>query len=346
MALLKVEALTVEYRTRGGPLRAVAEVSFELGRGESLGIVGESGSGKSTLAAAILRILPDNGRIVGGRILLDGLDLTRLPEGAMRRLRWRRVAMVFQAAMNSWNPVLTIGDQIVEAIRTHEPQVTRQQARERVAELFAAVGLPPERMDQYPHQFSGGMRQRAAIAMALAGRPQLLIADEPTTALDVIVQERVWREMEALRRRLGTALLYISHDVALVAQVTERMGVMYAGRLVELGRSAEVVRQPRHPYTAGLIAALPTLTGSRQELATIPGEPPDPLALPAGCAFHPRCPYADPRCRRELPPLEAAGGGSRQVACWHPVSGQDVRADFAALGAGGPATLPAGGGRR
>ena len=333
MALLRVESLSVEYRTRRGTVRAVAEVSFSLARGESLGIVGESGCGKSSLAAAILKVLPDNARIAGGHVYLDGVDLVPLSETRMRPLRWRRVAMVFQAAMNAWNPVYTVGDQIVEAIQTHEPHVTRQQARERIAELFAMVGLPPDCMDQYPHQYSGGMRQRAAIAMALAGRPELLIADEPTTALDVIVQERIWREMDALRRRLGAALLYISHDVAVIAQVSDWVGVMYAGRLVELGRTADVLRHPRHPYTAGLVASLPTVTGPKQELVSIPGEPPNLLAPPPGCAFHPRCPYAGDRCRWEVPPLAPVEGGQRRVACWYPLSGQDVRADFAAWAA-------------
>ena len=330
MALLQVQGLSVQYRTRRGTVRAVTDVSFSVSRGESLGMVGESGCGKSSLAAAILKLLPENARITGGHVYLDGVDLVPLPEARMRQLRWRRVAMVFQAAMNSWNPVYTVGDQIVETIQAHEPHVTRQQARERVAELFAMVGLPPDRMDQYPHQYSGGMRQRAAIAMALAGRPQLLVADEPTNALDVIVQERIWREMEALRRRSGTAVIYISHDVAVVAQVSDRVGVMYAGRLVELGRTADVLRHPRHPYTAGLLASLPTVTGPKQELVTIPGEPPDLLSPPPGCAFHPRCPYAGDRCRSETPPLTPVDGGPRRVACWYPLSGQDVRADFAA----------------
>ena len=334
MALLRVESLRVEYRTRRGTVRAVTDVSFSLSRGESLGIVGESGCGKSSLAAAILKLLPENARIAGGHVYLDDVDLVALPESRMRPLRWRRLAAVFQAAMNAWNPVYTVGDQSIEAIQAHEPHVTRQQARERLAELFAMVGLPPDCMEQYPHQYSGGMRQRAAIAMALAGRPQLLVADEPTSALDVIVQERIWRELDALRRRFGTAMIYISHDVAVIAQVSDRVGVMYAGRLVELGRTADVLRHPRHPYTAGLMASLPALSGPKQELVTIPGEPPDLLSPPPGCAFHPRCPYARERCRSEVPPLMAVNGGQHRVACWYPVSEQDVRADFAARAAG------------
>ncbi|HEY8486120.1 MAG TPA: ABC transporter ATP-binding protein [Limnochordales bacterium] len=329
MALLEVQELHVDYRTRHGPVRAVQGVSFTLQRGEALGIVGESGCGKTTLLMAIARLLPDNAHVRAGRVVLEGTDLLSLAPQAMRRLLFRRIGIIFQAAMNSWNPVYTVGEQIVEALRTHEPRMSRQQARQEVAELFALVGLPPERMDQYPHQFSGGMRQRAAIAMALAGRPPLLLADEPTTALDVVVQDRIWRELDRIRTRLGMAMVYISHDVAVVAQVSDRMGVMYAGRLVELGRTADVIRTPRHPYTAGLLASLPALTGPRRPLVTIPGEPPDLLAPPPGCPFHPRCPYADQRCRAEMPPLVAHGPGQHQVACWYPLAGQDVREDFA-----------------
>lgn len=319
----------MHYVTRRGRVPAVQDFTLSLQRGESLGIVGESGSGKTSVAISIIRLLPDNARIGGGHIYLDGTDLLALPESRMREIRWRRIAMIFQAAMNSWNPVYTVGDQIVEVIQTHEPRVSRQQARERIARLFHMVGLPPERMDRYPHEYSGGMKQRAVIAAALACDPELVIADEPTTALDVIVQERILQELDTIRRRLGMSMIYISHDVAVIAEVSDRVAVMYAGRLVEVGRAATVFKRPLHPYTGGLMASFPSLVGPKRELVTIPGEPPNLMALPEGCAFAPRCPYATPRCLQQTPPLEAAGDG-HFVACWHPLQGQDVRADFEA----------------
>jgi len=335
LPLLKIEDLEMQYTTRRGPIRAVVDANLALEPGESLGIVGESGSGKTSLAISIMKLLPDNARIVRGHIYLDGQDLVPLPESRMRRVRWQQVSMIFQAAMNSWNPVYTVGDQIVEVIQTHDPKVSRQQARERIAELFHMVGLPPERMDHYPHEYSGGMKQRAVIAMALACQPRLVIADEPTTALDVIVQERILQQLDAIRRRLGMTMIYISHDVAVIAEVSDRVAVMYAGRIVEVGRAADIFKRPRHPYTGGLMASFPTLTGPKRTLVTIPGEPPNLLAPPSGCAFHPRCPYATERCRTEVPPLDAAPGDSsgHRVACWHPLSGQDVRADFEAWAA-------------
>ena len=336
LSLLKIEGLELEYSTRRGPIRAVQDANLTLEAGESLGIVGESGSGKTSLAISIMKVLPDNARITRGHIYLDGLDLVPLPESRMRSVRWRQDAMIFQAAMNSWNPVYTVGDQIVEVIQTHEPHVSRQQARERIAGLFHMVGLAPERMDHYPHEYSGGMKQRAVIAMALACNPRLVIADEPTTALDVIVQERILQEMDAIRRRLGMTMIYISHDVAVIAEVSDRVAVMYAGRIVELGRSSDVFKRPRHPYTGGLMASFPSLSGPKRDLVTIPGEPPNLLSPPSGCAFHPRCPYATEKCRLDTPRLEPVSGGSgtgHLVACWHPLSGQDVRADFEARAA-------------
>ncbi|WP_324715516.1 ABC transporter ATP-binding protein [Carboxydochorda subterranea] len=329
MPLLDIQALQLRYTTRRGAIPAVQDVDVALERGESLGIVGESGSGKTSLAISITKMLPDNARITRGHIYLDGTDLVPLSESQMRTIRWRRVSMIFQAAMNSWNPVYTVGDQIVEVIQTHEPHVSRQQARERIAELFHLVGLAPDRMDHYPHEYSGGMKQRAVIAMALSCSPQLVIADEPTTALDVIVQEKILQELDAIRRRLHMTMIYISHDVAVIAEVSDRVAVMYAGRIVELGKASDVFKRPKHPYTAGLMAAFPSIAGAKRDLVTIPGEPPNFLDLPRGCAFHPRCPYATEQCRAEVPPL-ARAGDDHLAACWHPVAGQDVRADFAA----------------
>ena len=316
--LLALDDLTVHYQTRRGPLPAVAGVSLELQPGTALGLVGESGSGKTSLAMAILRLLPDNARIVQGRIRFQGRDLVPLPEDQMRQIRWRGISMIFQAAMNAWNPVYTVGRQIVEAIQTHEPRVSDEEARERVAELFEMVGLDRSRMDHYPHQYSGGMKQRAVIAMALASRPQLVLADEPTTALDVIVQDRILKELDEIRHRLGMAMVYISHDIAVIAEVSERVGVMYAGRLVEVGPGERVFHHPIHPYTDGLMKAFPSIRGPRRALQAIPGDPPNLLNLPAGCPFHPRCPLAVDRCRAETPPL-VAYEPDHQAACWRPL---------------------------
>lgn len=332
LPILDIQELNLHYGTRRGPIPAVQDVDLALERGESLGIVGESGSGKTSLAIAIMRMLPDNARITGGHVFLDGIDLIPLPENRMRAVRWRRISMVFQAAMNSWNPVYTVGDQIVEVIQAHEPHVSRHEARERIAKLFQMVGLAPDRMDHFAHEYSGGMKQRAVIAMALACEPQLVTADEPTTALDVIVQEKILQELDAIRRSLGMSMIYISHDVAVIAEVSDRVAVMYAGRIVEVGKAAEVFKRPRHPYTAGLMASFPSIRGARQELVTIPGEPPNFLDLPSGCAFHPRCPYATDECRAESPPPQDAGRDHR-VACWHPVTAADVRADYEAKSA-------------
>ncbi|HEY8531558.1 MAG TPA: ABC transporter ATP-binding protein [Limnochorda sp.] len=316
--LLALDGLTVHYETRRGALPAVAGVSLELEPGAALGLVGESGSGKTSLAMAILKLLPDNARIVRGEIRFQGRDLVPLPEEQMRGVRWRGISMIFQAAMNAWNPVYTVGQQIVEAIQTHEPRVSDAEARARVAELFEMVGLDRSRMDQYPHQYSGGMKQRAVIAMALASRPQLVLADEPTTALDVIVQDRILKELDAIRRKLGMAMIYISHDIAVIAEVSERVGVMYAGRLVELGPGEKVFHRPIHPYTDGLMKAFPSIRGPRRALQAIPGDPPNLLNLPPGCPFHPRCPLAVDRCRVEAPALVAYEPDHR-AACWRPL---------------------------
>ena len=316
--LLKVENLTMHYTTRAGEVSAVDDVSFTLRMGEALGLVGESGSGKTSIASTLLRLLPENGRILHGRIYLEGVDLVGLSEEAMRKIRWARISMVFQAAMNTLNPVYKVGDQIVEALETHNLIDSNLEARQQVAELFRLVGLDPKMMDHYPHEYSGGMRQRAVIAMALACHPQLVIADEPTTALDVIVQDNLLREMTALQKRLGMSMIYISHDIAVIAEVSDRIGVMYAGRLIELGDSVEIFRRPLHPYTYGLMSAFPSTVGPKRELATLPGEPPDLIHPPEGCRFHPRCPKATELCSQEVPEFIDHGGG-HFVACHHPM---------------------------
>jgi len=236
----------------------------------------------------------------------------------MRRVRWDRISMIFQAAMNSLNPVYKVSDQIVEALEFHHEVRTNQEARQRLKDLFTLVGLEHEMLDRYPHEYSGGMRQRAVIAMALACHPDLIIADEPTTALDVIVQDNLLHEMGDLQKKLGMSMIFISHDIAVVAQVCDRIGVMYAGRLIELGTTEQVFKRPLHPYTFGLMSAFPSIVGPKRELATLPGEPPNLLEPPSGCRFHPRCPFATEDCKRFVPELRDLGGG-HFVACDHPM---------------------------
>lgn len=316
--LLTVENLTMHYSTRAGDVSAVDGVSFSVARGESIGLVGESGCGKTSLAGSLLKLLADNAEITRGRLVFQDTDLVPLSESEMRHFRWRHIAMVFQAAMNALNPVYTVGDQIIEALEQHLPAMSYQQARARVTELFQMVGLEPRLMDRYPHEYSGGMRQRAVIAMALSCHPDLIIADEPTTALDVIVQDNLLRELKELQRKIGMSMIYISHDIAVIAEVSDRIGVMYAGRLVELAAADAIFHHPLHPYTAALMASFPSVTGPKRELSVLGGEPPNLLNPPKGCRFHPRCPYATERCRTETPPFRDHGGG-HFAACWHPL---------------------------
>jgi peptide/nickel transport system ATP-binding protein len=317
---LEVENLSVRYAMRGGELSAVDGVSFALGRGEVLGLAGESGCGKTTLALSILKLLPRNGRIRAGRILLEGTDLVPLSEEGMRPLRWRTLSVIFQGAMNSLHPVYKVADQIREALTAHDRSLSGAEARARTAELFRLVGLDEALMDRYPHEYSGGMRQRAVIALALACDPKLLIADEPTTALDVILQDAVLRELQSLQRRLGMSMIYISHDIAVLAEVSRRLAVMYAGRLAELGATEEVFAAPRHPYTRALLASVPSLHGEKIRLPHLAGEPPDLLRPPRGCRFHPRCDRALKACAEDDPEWRDFGGG-HFAACWNPVGG-------------------------
>jgi peptide/nickel transport system ATP-binding protein len=318
--VLKVEDLTMHYTTRAGEVSAVNDVSFSLKRGQAMGLVGESGCGKTSIAFSLLRLLPENAIIKSGKIFLNGTDLVPLKENEMRDIRWRHISMVFQAAMNALNPVYKVGDQIVEAMETHGQVDTISGAREHIADLFSLVGLDPKLMDQYPHEYSGGMRQRAVIAMALACSPDLIIADEPTTALDVIVQDALLREMIELQKKLNMSMIYISHDVAVIAEVTERVGVMYAGRMAEFGTAEEIFRHPLHPYTYGLMSAFPSIVGPKRELTTLPGEPPDLISPPTGCRFHPRCPFATEICSQEVPEFRDLGV-DHFAACWHPMEG-------------------------
>ena len=327
-AILSVENLTMHYSTRKGAVSAIDNVAFELNQGDALGLVGESGCGKTSIATTLLKILPENARIQSGSIRLNGTDIVPLPEAEMRKLRWKGISMVFQAAMNALDPVYRVGDQIIEAMNTHIKTMTNAQARDRVAELFGIVGLDPALMDRYPHEYSGGMRQRAVIAMALSCDPSVIIADEPTTALDVIVQDKLLREMCCIQKRLGMGMIYISHDIAVIAEVSNRMGVMYAGRLVEMADTVDIFEQPCHPYTHALMSAFPSITGPRRALTSLPGEPPDLLHPPSGCRFHPRCPRATEQCRQQVPPFENFGE-RHTAACWHPIVERAARSSQA-----------------
>jgi len=314
-AILETQNLTTNYRTMRGWVRAAERVNFHVEKGEALGLAGESGCGKTTVAMSILKILPQGGIIRGGKIIFDGTDLVPLPENAMRKIRWKGIAIVFQGAMNAMNPVIKVGEQIVEAIRTHEPEVGNKEAWERSRKLFELVGIDAERVDNYPHEFSGGMRQRALIAMALAANPKFLIGDEPGTALDVIVQAQTLKLMRDLRERLGLSMLVISHDLSILAETCEKIAIMYAGRIVEYGDAESVFKEPLHPYTQGLLKAFPSIKGERTRLTSIPGQPPDLLRPPPACRFNPRCPYVMDVCKKIDPPLEQSGKGDHLVAC-------------------------------
>jgi peptide/nickel transport system ATP-binding protein len=317
-AILSVQDLTMHYTTRKGDVWAVDDVSFDVERGQSLGLVGESGCGKTSIAISLLRLLPDNARILGGHVFLDGDDVLDLDYRGVLKVRWKGISMIFQAAMNALNPVYRVGDQIVEAMQAHYDTMAEAGARQRIAELFELVGLDPVLMDRYPHEYSGGMRQRAVIAMALSCEPDVIIADEPTTALDVIVQDRILKRLREIQKELNMGMIYISHDIAVIAEVSDRIGVMYAGRMSELADAVDVFERPMHPYTFALMSAFPSIKGDKRELMTLPGEPPDLLNPPSGCRFHPRCPRATSICVEEPPPFEDKSGG-HFVACYHPM---------------------------
>jgi peptide/nickel transport system ATP-binding protein len=315
--ILEVKNLIMNYETRAGMVSAVEDVSFTLPRGSSLGLVGESGCGKTSIALTLIQLVAANARILNGEVLLDGENLLDLSQEEMRTRRWNDVSMVFQGAMNSWNPVYTVGEQIRETMDIHwDPKPNAAQARAKMEELFNLVGINPEMIDRYPHEFSGGMKQRAVIAMALACDPKLIIADEPTTALDVIVQEQILEELRKIQHELGMSIIYISHDIAVIAEITDLLGVMYAGKLVELGDTKDVFAQPRHPYTWLILSSTPSITGPRRALAPLEGEPPNLLDPPSGCRFHPRCPFATQQCVEQEPPLAEISTGHK-VACWN-----------------------------
>jgi peptide/nickel transport system ATP-binding protein len=315
MPVLEVQNLTTHYRTLRGWVRAVENISFSVDQGEALGLAGESGCGKSTVALSLLKILPSGGKIRHGKIVFNGQDLVPLSESEMRKIRWKGMSIVFQGAMNALNPVYKVGDQIAEAITVHEEGVARSDVKERVAKLLETVGIEPSRADNYPHEFSGGMRQRALIAMALAANPLMLIGDEPGTALDVIVQAQTLKLLRDLKDRLGLSMILISHDLSIIAETCEKVAIMYAGKLVEYGDVNSIFKNPLHPYTQGLIKAFPSIKGERVRLTSIPGQPPNLLQPPPACRFNPRCPYVMDVCKREEPLLIEHGEKNHLAAC-------------------------------
>ncbi len=313
--VLEVKNLTVQFPTRKGTLTAVDDISFDIAEGEVLGVVGESGAGKSMTGTAVIGLLEPPGRIAGGEVRLEGERIDNLPYEKMRRLRGARIGMVFQDPLTSLNPLYTVGFHLVETIRVHT-DLSERQARERAIELLQEVGIPaPERrIDQYPHHFSGGMRQRVVLALALCANPRLIIADEPTTALDVSIQAQIIRLLKRLCRDHGASVMLITHDMGVIAEVADRVAVMYAGRIVEIGPVQDVVKQGKHPYTEGLMGSIPKIGGNETDLVQIRGSMPRLTEIPDGCAFHPRCPHVFDRCRRERPDLMPAGRA--RAACW------------------------------
>ncbi len=301
MALLEVDNLGIRYQTAKGPLKALDAISFSLEEGRSLGFVGESGCGKTTLGMALMGLLPPNGSVSSGRILFNDENLLEKTEEEMRHIRWKKIAMIFQAAMNALNPVHRIADQVAEAITAHEPGTSKAEALHQVEGLFQLVGIPLGRMRDYPHQYSGGMKQRAIIAMALACKPKLIIADEPTTALDVIVQDQILEEAKNFQKEFNISMIFISHDISVVADVCHQIGVLYAGQLVELGTREEIIETPSHPYTRALLSSFLTVMGSSAQLKPIPGETPNLIRPPAGCRFCDRCFDAGDSCKLEVP---------------------------------------------
>jgi peptide/nickel transport system permease protein len=313
--VLEVRGLTIEFDSPGGPLRAVDDVSFDLRRGETLGLVGESGCGKTTTILGLLRLLPPGGRVVGGSVRYGDDDLLALDATEMRRVRWSRLSLVFQGAMNALNPVRPVGDQVAEAIRVHEPGIGRSAATRRAGELLVRVGIGRGRYADYPHSYSGGMRQRAMIALALACRPDVIMADEPTTALDVMIQAQILELLAELGREMGTSVILVTHDLGVVAQTCDRVVVMYGGRVAEEADTRRLFADPRHPYTQRLLNSFPDLLHPDRRLIGIPGSPPRLDAMPPGCSFEPRCPLAFDRCRVEVPPAYELGDG-RRAACF------------------------------
>jgi peptide/nickel transport system ATP-binding protein len=318
--VLEIRDLSVDYGQGSGAVHAVSSVDLTLHKGEVLGLAGESGSGKSTLAYAMTRLLPPPGIITAGQVLHNGRDVLDMTPAQLRSYRWQDIAIVFQGAMNSLNPVTKVSAQLDDIYRAHRPDMPKAQRRKRSAELLRLVGISADRLEAYPHQLSGGMRQRVMIAMALALEPEVIIMDEPTTALDVVMQRQILEQMMRLREELGFSVLFITHDISLLVEFSDRIAIMYAGRIVEQASSQDMYRASSHPYSKGLLGSFPALHGPRRPLTGIPGSPPDMRTVPSGCPFHPRCPKAFDPCERDIPLLESLAGtngdSSRSVACW------------------------------
>lgn len=307
--LLEIKDLEVEYHTDEADVHAINGVSLSLNKGETLGLVGETGAGKTTTALSIMRLLPKKiGEITKGQIFFEGENLLDKTEAQMRLIRGESISMIFQDPMTSLNPVMRVGDQILEALRLHRPDMSKAEQQKKVDEMLEMVGIPAERKREYPHQFSGGMKQRVVIAIALALEPKLLIADEPTTALDVTIQAQVLQMMNDLKTKLDTSMLLITHDLGVVSQTCDKVAVMYAGEVVEYGRAEDIfLGEKHHPYTEGLFGSLPELNATAKRLSPINGLMPDPMALPEGCKFHPRCPHCTERCKKEIPAAHVEG---------------------------------------
>ena len=351
-ALLEVKHLNVDYLAASGTVRAVADVSFTLQRGQIFGLAGESGCGKSTLAYAITRLLRPPAQISGGEIIYHPrngapVDILTMTPAQLRGFRWNELSIVFQSAMNALNPVMTVGTQIMDVLEAHRPQMKRAQRKTRAEELLRLVGISADRLSSYPHEMSGGMRQRAIIAIALALEPELIIMDEPTTALDVVVQREILTEIMRLREQLNFSVIFITHDLSLLIEVSDAITIMYAGRIIEQATQTDLHRHPRHPYSYGLINSFPSLHGPRRRATGIAGSPPDLRAVPAGCAFHPRCPFVFDMCRTVRPVLAPADAASpmQEVAChlytpaYHatPPTSADMAASYESLATGGSA---------
>jgi peptide/nickel transport system ATP-binding protein len=350
--VLEVRGLNVDYGFGTEAVHAVVDCDLTLRRGQVLGLAGESGSGKSTLAMAAVRLLRSPGVITGGEVLfhprpLPGesssptIDLLRADDSELRRVRWSEISVVFQSALNALNPVITIGAQFDDLLKVHRPQLSATERWDRGVELLEMVGMTGDRLRSYSHELSGGMRQRAMIAMALALEPQVMFLDEPTTALDVVTQREILEELMGLRDRLGFAALFITHDLSLLVELADEIVVMYAGRLMESAPADSLFRSPRLPYTYGLLHCFPPMHGERIPMEGIPGSPPDLRALPSGCSFHPRCPWAMERCRKETPALSPLDGSGREVACWLHTGGATVPTELAVADPGGRASSSA-----
>ena len=297
--VLKVENLNMHYETIAGNVSAVRDVSFELKEGESFGLVGESGCGKTSVAMSLLQLQADNAKISSGSIKLNDEELVTKTEKELRKIRWKGISIVFQGAMNAWNPVVKIGEQIREAIREHYPNNTKDENSEKIQKLFDIVGLDHSIMNRFPHELSGGMKQRAVIALALSCDPKVLIADEPTTALDVVIQDQILKEISKVQELLGLSLIYISHDIAVIAEMTSNMAVMYAGSIVEMGKTSEIFSNPRHAYTKLLLESTPSIVGEKKKLRSLDGEPPSLIGDIKGCTFSPRCPEPSDNCKNQ-----------------------------------------------